>query len=61
LHERFFCILQLPHLQLDELRKRIIRWRRLARDYEGLPQSSEAFIMLSACWRMLSLLAPPFP
>jgi putative transposase len=39
----------------------IIRWRRLARDHEGLPQSSEAFIKLSACRRMLSLLAPPFP
>jgi len=37
------------------------RWRRLARDYKGLPQSSEAFIKLSACRCMLSLLAPPFP
>jgi putative transposase len=36
------------------------RWRRLARDHEGLPQSSEAFIKLSASRRMLSLLAPPF-
>lgn len=39
----------------------IVRWRRLCRDHEGLPQSSEAFIMLSACRRMLSVLAPPFP
>jgi transposase len=38
----------------------ITRWRRLARDHEGLPQSSEAFIKLSASRRMLSLLAPPF-
>ena len=39
----------------------ITRWRRLTRDHEGLPQSSEAFIMLSASRRMLSLLAPAFP
>jgi putative transposase len=39
----------------------ITRWRRLCRDHEGLPQSSEAFIKLSAGRRMLSLLAPPFP
>jgi putative transposase len=39
----------------------VVRWRRLCRDHEGLPQSSEAFIKLSACRRMLSLLAPPFP
>jgi transposase len=39
----------------------MVRWRRLARDHEGLPQSSEAFITLSACRRMLSLLAPGFP
>jgi putative transposase len=39
----------------------ITRWRRLARDHEGLPQSSEAFIKLSASRRMLSLLAPTFP
>lgn len=38
----------------------ITRWRRLARDHEGLPKSSEAFIKLSASRRMLSLLAPPF-
>ena len=38
----------------------ITRWRRLARDHEGRPQSSEAFIKLSACRRMLPLLAPPF-
>jgi transposase len=39
----------------------LTRWRRLARDHEGLPQSSEAFIKLSASRRMLSLLAPAFP
>nr|WP_274532254.1 IS5 family transposase [Ktedonobacter racemifer] len=39
----------------------ITRWRRLCRDHEGLPASSEAFIMLAASRRMLSLLAPPFP
>lgn len=39
----------------------IVRWRRLARDYEGLPESSEAFIKLSAIRRMLSLLAPSAP
>ncbi len=39
----------------------ITRWRRLCRDHEGLPQSSEVFIMLSASRRMLSLLAPAFP
>jgi putative transposase len=38
----------------------IIRWRRLCRDHEGLPQSSEAFIKLSACRRMLTKLAPAF-
>jgi putative transposase len=35
----------------------IIRWRRLCRDHEGLPESSEAFINLSASRRMLSHLA----
>lgn len=39
----------------------ITRWRRLARDHEGSPESSEACIKLSASRRMLSLLAPPFP
>jgi len=39
----------------------IMRWRRLARDHEGLPESSEAFIKLSASRRMLSHLAPAFP
>ena len=33
------------------------RWRRLARDHEGLPESSEAFIKLSASRRMLSHIA----
>lgn len=36
----------------------IIRWRRLCRDHEGLPESSEAFIKLSASRRMLTHLAP---
>jgi len=39
----------------------ITRWRRLARDHEGLPETSEAFIKLSASRRMLSHLAPVFP
>lgn len=39
----------------------ITRWRRLTRDHEGLPQTSEAFIKLSASRRMLSHLAPAFP
>jgi putative transposase len=39
----------------------MVRWRRLCRDHEGLPASSEAFIKLSASRRMLSHLAPPFP
>lgn len=39
----------------------ISRWRRLARDHEGLPQSSEAFITLAMSRRMLSLLAPFSP
>ena len=38
----------------------IVRWRRLCRDHEGLPQSSEAFITLSASFRMLTKLAPAF-
>jgi Transposase DDE domain len=38
----------------------ITRWRRLCRDHEGLPESSEAFITLSASYRMLTRLAPPF-
>jgi putative transposase len=36
----------------------ITRWRRLARDHEGLPETSEAFIKISASLRMLSHLAP---
>ena len=36
-------------------------FRRLCRDHEGLPQSSEAFIKISASYRMLIKLAPPFP
>lgn len=39
----------------------IVRWRRLCRDHEGLPETSEAFIKLSACYRMLNMLAPRFP
>ncbi len=39
----------------------ITRWRRLCRDHEGLPASSEAFIKLSASRRMFSRLAPTFP
>lgn len=36
----------------------ITRWRRLARDHEGLPETSEAFIKISAFRRILSHLAP---
>jgi len=39
----------------------ITRWRRLCRDHEGLPESSEAFIKLSASYRMLTKLAAAFP
>nr|WP_242527567.1 transposase [Ktedonosporobacter rubrisoli] len=39
----------------------IVRWRRLCRDHEGLPQSSEAFIKLSASYRILTKLAPRIP
>jgi transposase len=39
----------------------ITRWRRLCRDHEGLPESSQAFIMLSAGYRLLTKLAPAFP
>lgn len=39
----------------------IVRWRRLCRDHEGLPETSEAFIKLSASYRMLTRLAPRFP
>jgi transposase len=39
----------------------MVRWRRLCRDHEGLPQSSEAFIKLSASSRMLTTLVPAFP
>ena len=38
-----------------------VRFRRLCRDHEGLPQSSEAFIMLAASVRMLTRLAPRLP
>jgi transposase len=39
----------------------ITHWRRLSRDHEGLPASSEAFIKFSAARRMLSLLARSTP
>jgi putative transposase len=35
----------------------ITRWRRLCRDHEGLPSTSETFITISASRRMLSRLA----
>ena len=38
----------------------IVRWRRLCRDHEGLPSSSEALISIAMSFRMLSLLAPPY-
>lgn len=39
----------------------LVRFRRLCRDHEGLPESSEAFIMLAASVRMLTRLAPRLP
>lgn len=39
----------------------ITRWRRLSRDHEGLPETSEAFIKISESRRMLAHLAPAFP
>ena len=39
----------------------ISRWRRLCRDHEGLPQTSEAFITLAMSRRMLSRLASLSP
>lgn len=39
----------------------ISRWRRLARDHEGLPQCSEAFITLAMSRLMLSRLVPFSP
>lgn len=36
----------------------LIRWRRLARDYEGLPSSSEAFIQIAAIHLFLKRLTP---
>jgi transposase len=37
----------------------IIRWRRLCRDHEGLPKSSEALIKIAMGMRMLHVLLPP--
>jgi transposase len=39
----------------------IVRWRRLCRDHEGLPECSESFIKLSASHLMLTKLAPSIP
>jgi hypothetical protein len=39
----------------------MVKFRRLCRDHEGLPNVSEAFIKRSAISRMLSKLAPAFP
>ncbi len=38
----------------------IIRWRRLCRDHEGLPSSSEALIRIAMGSRMLYLLRPTY-
>jgi putative transposase len=38
----------------------IIRWRRLCRDHEGLPCSSEALITIAMSRRMLNTLAPSY-
>lgn len=39
----------------------LVRFRRLCRDHEGLPESSEAFLMLAASVRMFIRLAPRLP
>lgn len=39
----------------------MVRWRRLWRDHEGLPEISEAVLKISASYRMLTRLAPAFP
>jgi transposase len=39
----------------------LVRWRRLCRDHEGLPETSEALIKLADSYRMLTKLAPAFP
>lgn len=39
----------------------LTRFRRLCRDHEGLPSSSEAFIQIATCNRMLNLLLPACP
>lgn len=39
----------------------LIRYRRLARDYEGLPSSSQAFIQIASLRLLLIRLAPFFP
>lgn len=36
----------------------IVRWRRLCRDHEGLPSSSEALIQIAMSSRMLHILTP---
>jgi putative transposase len=38
----------------------MVRWRRLCRDHEGLPSSSEALITIAMSARMLHLLIPSF-
>ena len=38
----------------------IIRWRRLCRDHEGLPSSSEALITIAMSSRMVNILAPTY-
>jgi transposase len=38
----------------------IVRWRRLCRDHEGLPSSSEALIKIAMGTRMLYLLTPSY-
>lgn len=38
----------------------IIRWRRLCRDHEGLPSSSEALIKIAMGSRLLHILTPTY-
>jgi transposase len=38
----------------------MVRWRRLCRDHEGLPSSTEALIKFAISTRMLHLLTPSY-